>query len=80
MTSGYTPGSMPEKDQPGFDQIRAGEGAKVRERERSVGELSTVMRANGRDSTPIKEAIGGLDVRDLRSLRSPHMSPGPTLG
>jgi hypothetical protein len=21
MTSGYTPGSMPEKDQPGFDQI-----------------------------------------------------------
>lgn len=21
MTSGYTPGSMPEKDEPGFDQI-----------------------------------------------------------
>jgi hypothetical protein len=30
MTSGYTPGSMPEKDEPGFDQIlRAlGEGLK----------------------------------------------------
>ena len=51
MTSGYTPGSMPEKDQPGFDQIlralREGLNENPRLKEMSAEEVARRLVKDG---------------------------------
>jgi hypothetical protein len=51
MTSGYTPGSMPEKDQPGFDQIlralREGLNEDPRLKEMSADEVARQLVLGG---------------------------------
>jgi hypothetical protein len=49
------PEDIPERVQ----EWAEGEEAKAREREALVEELSTAMEAEGRDPTPIREAMGG---------------------
>jgi hypothetical protein len=49
------PADIPER----VREWAEGEEAKAREREALVEELSTAMEAEGRDPTPIREAMGG---------------------
>jgi hypothetical protein len=57
MTSGYTPGSMPEKDQPGFDQIlralREGLNEDPRLKEMPAEEVGNSSRADTWKVSPL---------------------------
>jgi hypothetical protein len=72
MTSGYTPGSMPEKDQPGFDQIlralREGLNENSRLNEMPAEEVARQLVRHGhleREPPPplVAEALEGLRPR-----------------
>src|SRR5215218_5005005 len=76
MTSGYTPGSMPEKDQPGFDQILRA----LRERlnEMPAEEVARQLVRHGhleREPPPplVAEALEGLEAEE-QSLQNEELS------
>ena len=82
MTSGYTPGSMPEKDQPGFDQIlralREGLNENPRLKEMSAEEVARRLVQGGhleREPPPplVAEALEGLEAEE-QSLQSEKLS------
>jgi len=73
MTSGYTPGSMPEKDQPGFDQIlgalREGLNENPRLKEMPAEEVARRLVRHGHlDREPpaplVAEALEGLEAEE----------------
>jgi hypothetical protein len=82
MTSGYTPGSMPEKDQPGFDQIlralreRLNEDAQLKEM--PAEEVARQLVQGGhleREPPPplVAEALEGLEAEE-HSLQNEELS------
>ena len=82
MTSGYTPGSMPEKDQPGFDQIlralREGLNENSRLKEMSADEVARQLVRYGhleREPPPplVAEALEGLEAEE-QSLQNEELS------
>ncbi len=82
MTSGYTPGSMPEKDQPGFDQklsaLREGLDEKPRLREIPAEEVATQPVQGGHlEGEPppplVAEALEGLEAEE-QSLQNDELS------
>ena len=82
MTSGYTPGSMPQKDQPGFDQIlralREGldENPRLKEMpaEEVVRQLVQVGHLEGEPPPPlVAEALEGLEAEE-HSLQNEELS------
>ncbi|HSK84899.1 MAG TPA: hypothetical protein VK902_16090 [Rubrobacter sp.] len=73
MTSGYTPGSMPEKDQPGFDQIlralREGLDENPRLKEMPAEEVARLLVQSGHlEAEPppplVAEALEGLEAEE----------------
>ena len=83
MTSGYTPGSMPEKDQPGFDQIlralREGLNENSRLKEMPAEEVARQLVRHGhleREPPPpplVAEALEGLEAEE-QSLQNEELS------
>lgn len=82
MTSGYTPGSMPEKDQPGFDQIlralREGINENSRLKEMPAEEVARHLVRHGhleREPPPplVAEALEGLEAEE-QSLQNEELS------
>jgi hypothetical protein len=82
MTSGYTPGSMPEKDQPGFDQIlkalREGLNENSRLKEMPAEEVARHLVRHGhleREPPPplVAEALEGLEVEE-QSFQNEELS------
>ena len=82
MTSGYTPGSMPEKDQPGFDQIlralREGLNENPRLKEMPAEEVARKLVRHGhleRKPPPplVAEALEGLEAEE-QSLQNEELS------
>ena len=82
MTSGYTPGSMPEKDQPGFDQIlralREGLDEDSQLREMAAEEVARRLVKDGhleREPPPplVAEALEGLEAEE-HSLQNEELS------
>jgi hypothetical protein len=82
MTSGYTPGSMPEKDQPGFDQIlralREGLNENSRLKEMPAEEVARKLVRHGhleRKPPPplVAEALEGLEAEE-QSLQNEELS------
>ena len=82
MTSGYTPGSMPEKDQPGFDQIlralREGLNENSRLKEMSAEEVARELVRHGqleREPPPplVAEALEGLEAEE-QSFQNDELS------
>ena len=83
MTSGYTPGSMPEKDQPGFDQIlralREGLDENPRLKEMPAEEVARRLVRHGHlEGEPppplVAEALEGLEAEE-HSLQNDDLSP-----
>jgi hypothetical protein len=86
MTSGYTPGSMPEKDQPGFDQIlralREGldENPRLKEMpaEEVARQLVQIGHLEGEPPPPlVAEALEGLEAEE-HSLQNDELSSEET--
>jgi hypothetical protein len=82
MTSGYTPGNMPQKDQPGFDQIlralREGldENPRLKEMpaEEVARQLVQVGHLEGEPPPPlVAEALEGLEAEE-HSLQNEELS------
>jgi hypothetical protein len=82
MTSGYMPGSMPEKDQPGFDQIlgalREGLNEDPRLKEMSAEEVARQLVQGGHleaepPSPLVAEALEGLEAEE-QSLQNDELS------
>jgi hypothetical protein len=82
MTSGYTPGSMPEKDQPGFDQIlralREGLNEVPRLKEMPAEEVARQLVQGGhleREPPPplVAEALEGLEAEE-QSFQNDELS------
>src|ERR671910_1413739 len=82
MTSGYTPGSMPEKDQPGFDQIlralREGLNENSRLKEMPAEEVARQLVKDGHlEGEPppplVAEALEGLEAEE-QSLQNDELS------
>jgi hypothetical protein len=82
MTSGYMPGSMPEKDQPGFDQIlralREGLNENPQLKERSADEVARELVQGGHlEGEPppplVAEALEGLEAEE-QSLQNEELS------
>ena len=82
MTSGYTPGSMPEKDQSGFDQIlralREGLDENPRLKEMPVEEVARQLVLDGHlEGEPppplVAEALEGLEAEE-QSLQNEELS------
>jgi hypothetical protein len=82
MTSGYTPGSMPEKDQPGFDQIlralREGLNENSRLKEMPAEEVARQLVRHGhleREPPPplVAEALEGLEAEE-QSFQNEELS------
>ena len=81
MTSGYTPGSMPEKDQPGFDQIlralREGLNENSRLKEMPAEEVARRLVRHGHlERVPppplVAEALEGLEAEE-QSLQNEEL-------
>ena len=86
MTSGYTPGSMSEKDQPTFDQIlralREGLKENSRLKEMPVEEVARQLVLDGHlEGEPppplIAEALEGLEAEE-QSLQNEELSSADT--
>jgi hypothetical protein len=82
MTSGYTPGSMPGKDQPGFDQIlralREGLNEDPRLKEMSADEVAGQLVQGGHlevEPPPplVAEALEGLEAEE-QSFQNDELS------
>jgi hypothetical protein len=82
MTSGYTPGSMPEKDQPGFDRIlgalREGLNDDPRLKEMPAEEVARRLVKDGHlEGEPppplVAEALEGLEAEE-QSLQNDELS------
>ena len=82
MTSGYMPGSMPEKDQPGFDQIlralREGLNENSRLKEMPAEEVARKLVRYGhleREPPPplVAEALEGLEAEE-QSFQNEELS------
>ena len=82
MTSGYTPGSMPGKDQPGFDQIlgalREGLNEDPRLKEMTAEEVARQLVQGGHlevEPPPplVAEALEGLEAEE-QSLQNDELS------
>jgi hypothetical protein len=82
MTSGYTPGSMPGKDQPGFDQIlralREGLDENSRLKEMTAEEVARQLVKGGHlevEPPPplVAEALEGLEAEE-QSLQNDELS------
>jgi hypothetical protein len=82
MTSGYTPGSMPQKDQPGFDQIlralREGLDENSRLKEMPAEEVARRLVKDGHlEGEPppplVAEALEGLEAEE-QSLQNDELS------
>jgi hypothetical protein len=82
MTSGYMPGSMPEKDQPGFDQIlralRKGLNENPRLKEMPAEEAARELVRHGhleREPPPplVAEALEGLEAEE-QSFQNDELS------
>jgi hypothetical protein len=82
MTSGYTPGSMPEQDQPGFDEIlralREGLNENSRLKEMPAEEVARPLVRHGhleREPPPplLAEALEGLEAEE-QSLQNEELS------
>jgi len=82
MTSGYTPGSMPEKDQPGSDQIlealREGLKENPRLKEMPAEEVARRLVRHGHlegepPSPLVAEALEGLEAEE-QSLQNEELS------
>ena len=82
MTSGYMPGSMPEKDQPGFDQIlralREGLNENPRLKEMTAEEVARKLVRHGhleREPPPplVAEALEGLEAEE-QSFQNDELS------
>jgi hypothetical protein len=82
MTSGYTPGSMPGKDQPGFDQIlralREGLDENSRLKEMTAEEVARQLVQGGHlevEPPPplVAEALEGLEPEE-RTLQNDELS------
>jgi hypothetical protein len=82
MTSGYMPGSMPEKDQPGFDQIlgalREGLDENPRLNEMSADEVARRLVQGGYlegepPSPLVAEALEGLEAEE-QSFQNEELS------
>jgi hypothetical protein len=82
MTSGYMPGSMPEKDQPGFDQIlralREGLNENPRLKEMTAEEVARKLLRHGhleREPPPplVAEALEGLEAEE-QSFQNEELS------
>jgi hypothetical protein len=82
MTSGYTPGSMPGKDQPGFDQIlralREGLNGDPGLKEMSADEVARQLVQDGHlEGEPppplVAEALEGLEAEE-QSLQNDELS------
>jgi hypothetical protein len=82
MTSGYAPGSMPEKDQPGFDQIlralREGLNENPRLKERPAEEVAKHLVQGGHlEGEPppplVAEALEGLEAEE-QSFQNDELS------
>jgi hypothetical protein len=82
MTSGYTPESMPEKDQPGFDQIlralRDGLNENPHLKEKPAEEVARKLVWHGhleREPPPplVAEALEGLEAEE-QSLQNEELS------
>jgi hypothetical protein len=82
MTSGYTPGSMPEKDQPGFDQIlgalRKGLNEDPRLKEMPAEEVARRLVKDGHlEGEPppplVAEALEGLEAEE-QSFQNDELS------
>src|SRR5918993_1210019 len=76
MTSGYTPGSMPEKDQPGFDQILRAlrEGLKEMPAEEVARQLVRHGHLEREPPPPlVAEALEGLEAEE-QSLQNEELS------
>ncbi len=86
MTSGYTPGSMPNKGEPGFDQIlralREGlrENPRLREMpaEEVARQLVSYGHLEGEPAPPlVAEALEGLEAEE-QSFQNDEISSGET--
>jgi hypothetical protein len=82
MTSGYMPGSMPEKDQPSFDQIlralREGLNENSRLKEMPAEEVARQLAQGGHlEGEPppplVAEALEGLEAEE-QSLQNDELS------
>jgi hypothetical protein len=82
MTSGYTPGSMPQKDQPGFEQIlralRKGLDENPRLKEMTAEEVARELLLGGHlEGEPppplVAEALEGLEAEE-QSLQNDELS------
>src|SRR5215217_5920106 len=76
MTSGYTPGSMPEKDQPGFDQILRAlrEGLNEMPAEEVARQLVQGGHLEREPPPPlVAEALEGLEAEE-QSLQNEELS------
>jgi hypothetical protein len=82
MTSGYTPGSMPEKDEPGFDQIhrvlKEGQKENPRLKEMPAEEVTRQLVLDGHlkgEPAPslVAEALEGLEAEE-QSLQNDELS------
>jgi hypothetical protein len=82
MTSGYTPGSMPEKDQPGFDQILKALREELKEnprlKEMPAEEVARRLVRHGHlegepPSPLVAEALEGLEAEE-QSLQNEELS------
>jgi hypothetical protein len=86
MISGYTPGSMPEKDQPGFDQIlralREGLKENPRLKEMPAKEVARRLVRHGHlEAEPppplVAEALEGLEAEEQSSQNEELSSEEP---
>ena len=82
MPSGYTPGSMPQKDQPGFDQIlralREGLNENSRLKEMPAEEVARQLAVGGHlEAKPppplVAEALEGLEAEE-QSMQNEELS------